>query len=499
MIQHKSIKLKHVLVLISIAALVSSVLTAQYVTSQPSTVTIERGSFQAPAAYTIFSDGSTFKARNQWGQIEFSGSDAAVIINQAITAAKVGSAIVIQASDSPITLNNCININKSINFYSYASLKLRDNFPDPRGIRICADDSTIYFYKFDGNKANNSGEIEGVVVGGAQNTKIFIHTTNFGYGDFVLSAPSTDWNKNVEVSGLFENSGGVGLNKVIFLNPYNDNIVICGFVRNISGASGQALYNNALGIVTLKDFKVENSTSTNAVLDTRPNTRLFIENVEVNNTDSDGLVIYQSAIAWANNLHITGVSATEYGIENLGTFLGSNIYIEDGNRNFISRGGSDYTSISNFYFANPDLWSVIITADSAGNHSFTNGKIVAPYGIRDDAPKDSKSRFTDVDLTNVTETKVYGSPILFGSVGFVTENHGSTPWGSQSRDWIIHGLAGTPQTIQITVEGTLPIITTVKAKNSTHFQIGMWFANGTEVYGAEKASYNVLWYAEYKP
>jgi len=499
MIQDRNIKLKHVLVLISVAVLTSSLLTAQYVMSQSSTVTIERGSFQTPVAYTIFLDGSVFKARNQWGQIEFSGSDVAAIINQAITAAKDGSAIVIQPSDSLFILNNYININKNINFYLYASLKLRDNFPDPQGIHISADDATIYIYRFDGNKANNPSEIQGVVVAGAQNTKIFIHTLNFGYADVVLYAPSNDWNKNVELSGLFENSGGVGLNSVIYLNLYNDNIVISGFVKNVSGASGQALYNNALGIVTLKDFKVQNSTSTNAVLDTRANTRLFIENVEVNNTGSDGLVVHQGAIVQANNLHIKGVGILEYGIENLGTFLGSNIYIENGNRNFMSRGGSDYVSISNFYFENPNVWSVIINTDSAGNHSFTNGKIVAPYGIRDDAPSGSKSRFTNVDLTEVTETKVYGSPILVGIVGFVTENHGSTPLGSQSRDWISHGLAGTPQTIQLTVEATVPIITSVKEKNSTHFQIGIWFVNGTEVYGADKTSYNVFWYAKYRP
>jgi len=68
--------------------------------------------------------------------------------------------------------------------------------------------------------------------------------------------------------------------------------------------------------------------------------RTFIEKVEVNNTDSGGLVIHQSAIVWANNLHIKRVSILKYGIENIGTFLGSNIHIEDGNGNFMSRGGA---------------------------------------------------------------------------------------------------------------------------------------------------------------
>jgi len=83
--------------------------------AQTGTITIEPGSFTETASYVIWTDGTNVYARNgKTGAIEFSGSDAAAVIQSAINALTGGGKIFIKAGTYTvitwIDLGNKINI-----------------------------------------------------------------------------------------------------------------------------------------------------------------------------------------------------------------------------------------------------------------------------------------------------------------------------------------------------------------------------------------------------
>ena len=53
---------------------------------QSNEIAIDKGSFQIGASYVIFKDGDVIKARDQWGNIAYTGTDASEVIQSAINA-----------------------------------------------------------------------------------------------------------------------------------------------------------------------------------------------------------------------------------------------------------------------------------------------------------------------------------------------------------------------------------------------------------------------------
>ncbi len=77
----------------------------------PTTI-IEAGSNVDTASYIIFKDGNTIYAKNgTTGKIDFQGTDAATVINSAISMLSIGGKIFIRAGD--YSISSTININKS--------------------------------------------------------------------------------------------------------------------------------------------------------------------------------------------------------------------------------------------------------------------------------------------------------------------------------------------------------------------------------------------------
>jgi hypothetical protein len=81
--------------------------------AQTSTITIEPSSFQTEASYIIFIDGNYIKARNgKTGNIDYSGVDAGVIIQNVINALTNGGKIFIKRGEYDIDLEITIAISE---------------------------------------------------------------------------------------------------------------------------------------------------------------------------------------------------------------------------------------------------------------------------------------------------------------------------------------------------------------------------------------------------
>ena len=69
-----------------------------------------------------------------------------------------------------------------------------------------------------------------------------------------------------------------------------------------------------------------------------------------------------------------------------------------------------------------------------------------------------------------------------------------------NNEWIAHSLAGTPTTVTLTpravVYGGVTFIIGVVSRNSTHFQVGAYWTNGTAI---SADAIVIDWYAIYQP
>ena len=453
------------------------------------------------ATFTIRYDGTYFYAVRYDARCLHADTELVTTLNNVISDTPTGGSIVIQENDAIFTLANYVNLNKDINFYSHAKLKVADSFPTYRVFDIQASDVDIFIYSLDGNKAGNpSQNFAGLEISGSENLKIKVHTKNFGYEDVCFKGSASEPNKNIQLQIHSENIGGVGLNSGVYLGQYNSDITISGRYYNISGNGGQVIYNTAtLGAVTVRDFKVQDQNNTGTgkpVIDCRANTITYISNVEINvTTNNQAIITLATSEVYVNNLRISniGTSQSKAAIENYGVFIGSNIKVDMAYMAVYTRGGSDWASVSGFDFRNTETYTIYVNSDSGGNHTFGNGKIVGTYGISDGATSEKKSSFTNIDLTGVTTSWAKGNgAYLINCPGAKSQNSGKTQ--AKDGDSISHGLFDTPTAV-VAVADTSDIFVSVVAIHTTTFVIDMRWSNGTEV----TTYHAIYWFAERRP
>lgn len=91
-----------------------------------------------------------------------------------------------------------------------------------------------------------------------------------------------------------------------------------------------------------------------------------------------------------------------------------------------------------------------------------------------------------LDETRLEKTKILGSPIIESrgaSTGIRTINDGTA--SVANGDWTAHGLWKTPQVVLVdpelsTYDG-VPVLANCVAMNSTHWQAGLLWTNGTVI------------------
>lgn len=124
--EHRTTLNKKLLVKVAILCLACSLLTGIAVyASTPTTIsTISPGNYAGATSYTIFTDGTNIFAKNNLGEVMYSGVDYATVTNNAITAlsADTGGTILLTAGEYEITtsiiLKPGITLRGEGNFFS---------------------------------------------------------------------------------------------------------------------------------------------------------------------------------------------------------------------------------------------------------------------------------------------------------------------------------------------------------------------------------------------
>ena len=415
-----------------------------------------------------------------------------------------------------------------------------DSLPSTASYVISTDGTYYYATRYDGYLAyggpNNRGAVSGTnasaVIQAAINAlgtaggKIFIKggtyiintkLNNTRYGLTIEGeGPGTSILHGVTILKL-----GNNVNDYIFYNNFGHNLIL----RNIlfdgnkdNNPTGKGLY--LLGDdLNLENIAVLHSGGTGIEGEPRAS---FFKNVYVELCNGTGFFFYPVTVDQPFN----NVFINLYSFGNDKGFV-----IQKGNRNvfigcvadknqrdgFVLEGSSDNRFVGCIAYNNSqaadNTYDAFRLESYGGVNSlrnvFDNPVIYSPnaatrhrYGIYEvDANQDYNvylaATFYQVGTAIV---KSGAHSIIKCSPNYVTENSGTATVANG--EWISHGLAGTPTTVTVTpttlTYGTppVPVVVGVVARNSTMFQVGCYWTNGTAI---TNDAIVIDWYAEYKP
>jgi parallel beta-helix repeat protein len=493
---------KKVLTFLTIALLVIASFYAGYtIASSSNTFTISSGVYPGAVSYTVWRDGDYYYAKNAYGAIEFSGTDASTVIQSAINALTNGGKIFIKAG---IYFDNTWNVQITNN-----------------NIEVVAEKGTIFkptagatVYQFILVKADNV-VIDGIEIDGSGATAyngVYLYAdanrTNFkirdvkisnlaSYGIYAYSAAGVTTKKvTIENAVLIGNKRGVTLEAVD--TPITD-VTINGVLVENSSDSGILLWK-------AKNVNINNViTNSNAVhgLALIRTTNFDIENVIALDNGHIGVVISElsrmgnlvNIVAGNNRDHGISIDVTSSGTPQdafitlancvgFGSTLYHGLYIEGSNYIIVTEfiglnntdtgiliGNSDYVTVINSLLKG-NKWGIYVSnaADYATvkNNDLRGNTIGALY--------------------NGGATGV----VIKGNAGYVTENSGTATIPSgQTSVTVNHGLAGTPTLIIVTGTTSDTADAYVSAKTSTTFTI--------TVPSPVSGNRIVYWYAKYEP
>jgi len=391
-------KLGVVSILVNI--LLISTLTYVIFASPNGTFTISPGIYPGAPSYTIWKEGSTYYAKNAYGAIDYSGTDAITVIQNVVDALpSTGGYIFL--SDDTFTYSTPIVIT------------------DKDGIRI-------------------SGSSQGGTV---------LDYEGLGYA-IVLN--STSSNQRCQIQNLNINLTIYG-NGIYLANHYDTRIQSL----TIRGADDT----NQIGI------RLYGPAYWNTI------SECYIRNV--------GIGIQIDNLANDNDIIATHIYTITYGIR-INRGAGTKIIggsIDDFDTAIYVN--SSRTRISNMYIESfrANALGISITSNAVST------TIVAPY------IELSASPVTYKVYNDGYNTRVYGSEF---------QNAGTTIVANGEH--IAHSLLTTPTTVEITPRSTtydgVTFVVAVIGRNSTHFQVGATWTNGTNI---SADAIIIDWYAEYVP
>ena len=156
-------RFKYVIALALVAVLVTAQASNVYSISPSTVATYNQFSFVTPPAYTVFTDGSTIYAKNgATGAIDYSGTTASTIIQNAINSLTAG-----RATKETVAIRGAFTITSSITIPSYTILDLGDSSFTRSGTG---------YYMFSATSVNDI-EIRGGIIDSAA-TPGELYTTN---------------------------------------------------------------------------------------------------------------------------------------------------------------------------------------------------------------------------------------------------------------------------------------------------------------------------------
>jgi len=457
------------------------------------------------ASYIVFRDGDKYYAKNgSTGIIEYSGTDAAEVIQYAIDRAP-GGIVVIRYGLYPLTKGIVINKTIALVGEGYPTLKIQPN-ADIDAISVWADDVVVTGIRIDGSGTESTTGVQnGIAVGDIDKSANRVYIVNniieniryssgtykgitgsYGFGVVLIRGHFNivafnrfrnvmhwdilihpiNWDVNKEYSMYNTIIGNVGLDGLegVTVMSFNNTIVGNTFTRYgrygiiLEGGGRNTVVGNVLvfcGSSGSHDGKGGNG----------------IRIVSNDNVVANNIVVfaYESGIALTNSCTRNTVEGNFVANSNYkgATRLWGNIEILDGASNNIVRGNKVYVGYTGYTRTNYGI-KVLSTAGS--------NNVIENNDVRDGG--------------------YYGNMLIEASgqivrrnIGYVTESFGvATISAGSTRVTVSHGLVATPSKIFITPLGQPPGKLWVENITSTSFDIVTDTAPASDL--------NVSWYAE---
>lgn len=459
------------------------------------------------ASYIIFKDGTTIKAKNgSTGGIDFSGTDAATVIQNTLDALTNG-----RTWKEKVVLKGDFVINNSIGIPSYTILEIRGRLKAKNNCAISAgtgmlqnsgfwaDPNTemeIIGGEIDGNKANNTTDFEG----------IFLSQVN----NFLIRDVTVHDSPEVGIALYPSQTDGLMDGEIRNANVYNNDADGLQLELAIEAAKGARIriiggryHDNPGNGISIKSQLTWTEP---------PLLEVSIINVETHN-NSNGIAIswisdrlkkisIQNCYTHSNELNGIWLQTVDYGV------ISGNI-AENNGYSGIEVWASNYVSITNNVAINNRQGTAGYPNQEAGISVYDSSNIVVAnnicsddqetttqtYGVRllQSVPQENVRIIANDLLNNVNPIGIAGTwtnLTIWGNMGYVTEASGTATIANGENSIVVaHGLAATPTSIHPTGQHSEVASLYVDTIGAENFTIHAADGNVT-------ANRDVYWYAE---
>jgi len=464
-----------------------------------------------PASYVIWKDGTTYRAECLIkGGTDYSGTDAATVINNAINATTNGSIFIKKAE---YICSSGIDVLNKTNFAMFAepgaTLKKTANFSDALysgypllTIEGCAN-VHLSGLTLDGNSSgqNNLDHYELEIQNSNKVWVDNVHIKNPYYIGLVVSSAKGDCKQiffdNIEVEGTIVKTNG---SLVYFSNTAYPIYITNSYFHD---TNNQAIYSNS-GILSIDNcvfYNCAQSASTTVAVDFRStmtagviNDCTFygtLQNVAIGTTCT-GTVISNCYIQDCIGNQMIDVGGSDVTINNC--FLQGNATVNKGislhygnNHRVANCTLKDFTKAANN--------GIALGVHGTGGHKIINNIISgSTFGIWMEGPTVKNYLVSNLFTGNTTDIKIISGEFdYFMNDGYVTEKSGTATISNGTSSVVVtHDLAGTPTNVRVSGTHSEVANLYVDSVTSTQFTIHAKDGNVT-------ADRTVYWYAEYKP
>lgn len=427
-----------------------------------------------PYSYEIFSINDIIFAKNgTTGQIDYSGTDAATVINAALASLTTGGKVVLKHGlyiiTSPIYIDN-----PSIDF-SMEDMWMGQQINTMT--QLC------------GLKLANGSNCPVLVIGqadlsGSNARKCHVHDL---YIDANKAGQTTGNGIDMDTDGALD----LHLNDVYVMNAKNSGI----YWRGGAGIAERVYveYCDSNGwVISNKDNRFIGCGSWWCDVGFRA---IYQQN-EISDCIVYGSTKY-GILSSGYDVQIIGNRIYQSGREGIQVWNSRNIVVGNLVESPSMTSNNTYDGIQ------------LTTAGTSAQYCIVKGNII--YSDQTNKPRYCISELSSADY-NIIEGNVVlnaqtfpilkqgANTVVKSNVGYVTENSGTATVASG--EWILHGLAGTPTNVIVTTRTTIygtpavPVVVGWANQNSTRFQVSVYWINGTAI---TADVINISWVAEHNP
>jgi parallel beta-helix repeat protein len=430
------------------------------------------------ASYIIWKDGSTISAKNgHTGQIDYSGTDAATVINVALNGLTAG-----RTWKEKVLVKGNFTIVTTISIPSYTileiqgKLKLADSSPIGTYMLASVNSFNIEIFGglLDGNMANQDPGLHAHIIhfSNVANALIQdIETINASYDHIIL----TDGSKDIVIDSWIGDGGrGDGFNpleasNIIVKNSIARNMIVDGF--HISDGSSQVSvigcisYNNTINGISIYNSH-RNVVEGNIVYGNHSGIYLMAADASYNNILNNQImnntqygIIANAVVSDYLNISgniITGGTAGLRLINSKYCTIQGNLIQGVAGYGIVLTGGATY----GYHIVTDNIIKDITDGDDGiylnNNYNLVSNNIikdVASASVREEGGIDHNT-ITDNEVTQ-TIVKVGANTKVQRNIGFVTENSGFATITTLATSIVVnHGLSYTPSAGDIMVTPT---------------------------------------------